>query len=85
MVTIKILAPKLHNFSSVGVLSITLEVPDLENVHIELSSWLWLMDRTLRKKVYRVFRDMLSGLGNARNLTFDVNSIKVTFLDIILT
>ncbi|KAL8156736.1 hypothetical protein AgCh_001730 [Apium graveolens] len=76
---IKILAPKLRNFHSVGIGSITLVVPELENVHIELHSWLRFMDWILRKKIYRVFTDMLSALGNAKSLTFDFNSIEALF------
>ncbi|KAK1402968.1 hypothetical protein POM88_002573 [Heracleum sosnowskyi] len=72
----RILAPKLRNFSSVGILSITLEVPELENVLIKLNGWFWNMDWIYRKKLYRLFTDMLSGLGNAKNLTFDLNSIE---------
>ncbi|XP_074380997.1 uncharacterized protein LOC141721784 [Apium graveolens] len=37
------------------------------------------MDWILRKKIYRVFTDMLSALGNAKSLTFDFNSIEALF------
>ncbi|KAK1403075.1 hypothetical protein POM88_002680 [Heracleum sosnowskyi] len=52
------------------------ESPELENVNIKLRGWFGNMDWIYRKKYYRLLTDMLSGLGNARNLTFDSDGIE---------
>ncbi|KAK1370520.1 hypothetical protein POM88_036612 [Heracleum sosnowskyi] len=49
----KVLAPKLCNFTCLVILSVTFEVPELENVKI-----------------------MLHGLGNVKNLTLGLDSMK---------
>ncbi|XP_074360529.1 FBD-associated F-box protein At3g52670-like [Apium graveolens] len=74
--SIKVLAPKLCNFTSFGILSITFEAPELENVNIKLHGWFGSMDWIHKKKYYRPLTNMLSGLGNAKNLTFDSDVIE---------
>ncbi|KAK1402951.1 hypothetical protein POM88_002556 [Heracleum sosnowskyi] len=52
------------------------DVPELENVNIKLRWWFLSMDWMYRKKYYKLFTDMLSGLGNAKSLTLDLDSIE---------
>ncbi|WOH10736.1 hypothetical protein DCAR_0730206 [Daucus carota subsp. sativus] len=70
-------APKLCNFTAFGILTVTVGVPELENVNISLQGWFGNMELTRRKQFYRRLTVMLSGLGNAKNLTFDLESIEV--------
>ncbi|KAL1810502.1 hypothetical protein ACET3Z_027492 [Daucus carota] len=69
-------APKLCNFTAFGILTVTVGVPELENVNISLQGWFGNMELTRRKQFYRRLTVMLSGLGNAKNLTFDLESIE---------
>ncbi|KAK1403023.1 hypothetical protein POM88_002628 [Heracleum sosnowskyi] len=73
---IKVLASKLHNFTSLGIVSVTFVVPELETANIKLCGWFGDMDCIYRKKYYRLFTDMLSALGNVKNLTFDLDGIE---------
>ncbi|KAK1402950.1 hypothetical protein POM88_002555 [Heracleum sosnowskyi] len=73
---IKVVAPKLCSFSSLGILSIMFVVPELENVTIKLHDWFGDMDWMYRKIYYWMLTEMLSAAGNAKNLTFDLDSIK---------
>lgn len=75
---IVILAPKLCNFSSVGIFSITFGVSELKNVDVKLRGSFENLDLDDRKKYFPRFTSMLSGLGNAKNLSFDMESIQVT-------
>lgn len=72
-----VMAPKLCNFSSIGIFSITFGDSRLENVNVKLQGWIQNMDLIQREKYYLQFTNMLSGLGNAENLTFDSHSIQV--------
>ncbi|KAL1810504.1 hypothetical protein ACET3Z_027494 [Daucus carota] len=69
-------APKLCNFTAFGIFTVTVGVPELENVNISLQGWFGNMQLTRRKQFYRRLTVMLSGLGNAKNLTFDLESIE---------
>ncbi|KAL8090776.1 hypothetical protein AgCh_040009 [Apium graveolens] len=73
---IEVLAPKLCNFSCVGILSVRFEVPELETVTIKSCPWSGKLDWIYRKKLSYLLTDMLSGLGNAKNLSFDLSSIE---------
>ncbi|KAK1403024.1 hypothetical protein POM88_002629 [Heracleum sosnowskyi] len=73
---IKVLAPKLRNFTSLGIVSVTFVVPEVETANIKLCGWFGDMDCIYRKKYYRLFTDMLSALGNVKNLTFDLDGIE---------
>lgn len=74
---IVVLAPKLCNFSSVGIFSITFGVSELKNVDVKLHGSFENLDFNDRKKYFPRFTSMLSGLGNAKNLSFDMESIQV--------
>ncbi|KAL1803205.1 hypothetical protein ACET3Z_031852 [Daucus carota] len=70
-------APKLCNFTAFGIFATTIGVPELENVNISLQGWFPNMELKCRKRrYYRRLTNMLSGLGNAKNLTFDLESIE---------
>lgn len=73
-----VMAPKLCNFSSIGIFLITFGASRLENVNVKLQGWIQNMDLIQRENYYLQFTNLLSGLGNAENLTFDSYSIKVT-------
>ncbi|KAK1403022.1 F-box domain-containing protein [Heracleum sosnowskyi] len=75
---INLSTPKLLNFTSVGVFSISLEAPELENVSVKLQGWFVNIEWIYRKHYYRRFWNMLSQLANAKNLTFDLESIENT-------
>ncbi|XP_063940624.1 F-box/LRR-repeat protein At3g26922-like isoform X2 [Daucus carota subsp. sativus] len=75
-VWIELSAPKLYNFRSVGIFSLWLEAPVLENANMKLQGWFGNLEWIYRKQYYRRFQDMLSQLGNAKNLTFDLESIE---------
>ncbi|XP_074380501.1 FBD-associated F-box protein At5g38590-like isoform X1 [Apium graveolens] len=69
-------APLLCNFSSLGIFSIKVEAPELENVNIKLKDWFSYGGHLNKKKYYQGFTCMLSGLGTAKNISFDLESIK---------
>lgn len=72
-----VLAPKLFNFTSFGIFTTTFAVPELENVNIRIRGW--LQDTQIsEKKLYHRIINMLAGLGNVKNLTFNIESIEVT-------
>ncbi|KAL1804252.1 hypothetical protein DCAR_0935908 [Daucus carota subsp. sativus] len=75
-VSFQISAPKLYNFRSVGIFSMRLEAPVLENANMKLQGWFGNLEWIYRKRYYLRFQDMLSQLGNAKNLTFDLESIE---------
>ncbi|XP_074326151.1 uncharacterized protein LOC141664157 [Apium graveolens] len=68
-------APLLCNFSSSGLFSIKFEVQELENVDIKLKDWFSYVGCEYME-YYQRFTCMLSGLGAANNLSFDLESIK---------
>lgn len=82
---ITVLAPKIRNFTSVGIFSITFGVTKLENVNIRIrgSTALDVMPKNLKKYFGHVVY-MFPGLGNARILTLDLETIEVSLLLIIL-
>ncbi|XP_074380463.1 uncharacterized protein LOC141721434 [Apium graveolens] len=69
-------APKLCNFSSFGIFLIKVEAPELEDVNIKLKGWPRYVSREKMKRYYQQFTRMLSGLGTAKNLSFDLESIE---------
>ncbi|KAK1402980.1 hypothetical protein POM88_002585 [Heracleum sosnowskyi] len=69
-------APQLRNFSSFGIFAIKFGVPELENVNIKLKDWFNYAGPLDTKKYYQRFTCMLSGLGTAKNLSFDLESIE---------
>ncbi|KAL8149504.1 hypothetical protein AgCh_006494 [Apium graveolens] len=52
------------------------EAPELEDVNIKLKGWLGYVPREKMKRYYQQFTCMLSGLGTAKNLSFDLESIE---------
>ncbi|KAK1402953.1 hypothetical protein POM88_002558 [Heracleum sosnowskyi] len=73
---IVVLAPRIFNFTSFGIFTTTFGVPELENVNIRLQGWVQGTEEDSEKKLYHRLTNMLAGLGNAKNLTFDVESIE---------
>ncbi|KAK1403073.1 hypothetical protein POM88_002678 [Heracleum sosnowskyi] len=73
---IVVLAPKLCNFTSFGIFTATLEVPELENVNIRVHGWFQSIKCNNMKLYYPWLTSMLLGLGNAKNLTFDLESFE---------
>lgn len=78
---IMILSPKICNFTSVGIFSITFGLSQLENVYVKL----WERTRckalgpsTKLKQYYRRFLSMFLAFGSAKILRFDLETIKVT-------
>ncbi|XP_074332203.1 uncharacterized protein LOC141669480 isoform X2 [Apium graveolens] len=69
-------APRLRSFSSLGIFSIKLEVTELENVNMKLEGWFNYVGPVDTKKYYQRFTCMFSGLGTAKNLSFDLESIE---------
>ncbi|KAK1402921.1 hypothetical protein POM88_002526 [Heracleum sosnowskyi] len=75
--SILVLVPKICNVSCVGIFTLVLGVLELENVNIKLQGWIKIyMEQAHKRILYRRFIYMLPGVGNAKNLTFDVESIK---------
>ncbi|KAL8088360.1 hypothetical protein AgCh_038216 [Apium graveolens] len=69
-------APKLCNFTSFGIFAAAIGVPELENVNIRLNGWFQGLKLAARKQYHQRLTYMLSGLGNAKNLTFDSEIIE---------
>ncbi|XP_017215658.1 uncharacterized protein LOC108193489 [Daucus carota subsp. sativus] len=71
-------APKLKNFTSVGIFTVKFDVPELDNVYMKLRGW--IDDQSFSpnqlKEYYRPFRQMLLGLGGAKILHFELETIK---------
>lgn len=74
-------APKLRNFTSVGIFTVKFEASDLENVNIKLRGWIDDQDYSPNqlKEYHRRFTQMLPGLGGAKILYLEMETIKVTF------
>ncbi|KAK1387095.1 hypothetical protein POM88_015273 [Heracleum sosnowskyi] len=72
---IVVLAPKLRSFT--GVFSITFGAPELENVHLKLQGWFQNMSSECRGTNSLRFAHMLLGLGNAKNISFDLDNIEI--------
>lgn len=68
-----VLAPKLSNFSSCGIFPITFGVSKLKKVDIKFPE----LCNKYPRKCYPRLTSMLLGLGDARILTFDSESIEV--------
>ncbi|XP_074373075.1 uncharacterized protein LOC141713516 isoform X1 [Apium graveolens] len=71
-------APKLRNFTSVGIFTVNFEVSDLENVKIKLRGWIDEQDFSPNqlKQYHRRFSQMLPGLGGAKILNLEMETIK---------
>ncbi|XP_074347836.1 uncharacterized protein LOC141686684 isoform X3 [Apium graveolens] len=76
---IVVLAPKLRSFTSVGVFSITFEAPELENVYMKLQGRFQNLSFEDRETSNLRFAHMLLGLGNAKNISFDLDSMEALF------
>lgn len=72
--SIVVLAPKLCSFASSGIFSITFGVIELQHANIKLQGWF----KQDRERYYLRFTNMLLGVGNAKNISFDLDSIEVT-------
>ncbi|KAK1402969.1 hypothetical protein POM88_002574 [Heracleum sosnowskyi] len=75
-VNIVVSAPKLCNFTFFGIFIVTILVPEPENINIRLQGWFQDSKLKYRKKYYQRLTNMLPGLGNAKTLTFDLESIE---------
>ncbi|XP_074347889.1 uncharacterized protein LOC141686739 isoform X1 [Apium graveolens] len=71
-------APKLRNFTSVGIFTVKFEVSDLENVNIKLRGWIDDQDFSPNqlKEYHGRFIKMLPGLGGAKILNLELETIK---------
>ncbi|XP_074332222.1 uncharacterized protein LOC141704505 isoform X2 [Apium graveolens] len=74
--SIMVSAPKLCNFTSFGIFAAAIGVPELENVNIRLNGWFQGLKLADREQYHQRLTYMLSGLGNAKNLTFDSEIIE---------
>ncbi|KAL1822751.1 hypothetical protein ACET3Z_009529 [Daucus carota] len=74
--TIVVSAPKLCNFTSFGVITAMVGVPELETVNVRLQGVFNKIGWTSKKRARLRLINMLPGLANAKNLTFDLDSIK---------
>ncbi|XP_074363860.1 putative F-box/LRR-repeat protein At3g59160 [Apium graveolens] len=74
--SIVVSAPKLCNFTSFGIFAAAIGVPELENVNIRLNGWFQGLILADREQYHQWLTYMLSGLGNAKNLTFDSEIIE---------
>lgn len=75
---ITVLAPKVRNFSCVGLVPITFGVCELENVNIKLRDNIIAEPKKMRKDFRRI-AGMFWGVHCARILTLDSKTIEVTF------
>ncbi|KAK1377068.1 hypothetical protein POM88_033261 [Heracleum sosnowskyi] len=71
-----VLAPKLHNFPSVGFFPITFGVSQLKNVNIKLRGSIPLAPSQKWKKYYRQVTHLFQGLGSARILILDLETVE---------
>ncbi|XP_074346073.1 uncharacterized protein LOC141684836 isoform X2 [Apium graveolens] len=78
---IVVMAPKLSNFTSIGIFSITFGISKLETVCIKMQKWhkpeIW---REMLKEDYQGFAYMLPRLGSAKILRLDSEAIKALSL-----
>uniref|UniRef100_A0A175YG98 F-box domain-containing protein n=1 Tax=Daucus carota subsp. sativus TaxID=79200 RepID=A0A175YG98_DAUCS len=70
-----VFAPKICNFTSYGIFATTFGVPELETVNIRLQGWFQGLQSS-KEEIYHRLTNMFPGLGNAKTLTFDLESIK---------
>ena len=79
---IMVLSPKLSNFTSVGFFPITFGASNLDNVYLKLRGWLNYTNSSRNKlKVYfRRITHMLSGLGSAKILHLELETIRALSL-----
>ncbi|KAL1832212.1 hypothetical protein ACET3Z_001863 [Daucus carota] len=76
---IVVMAPNLRSFSSVGIFPVMCGVSRLENVNIKLRGW--FKDKSkfpleYLKQYYHQFIFMFLGLGNAKILTLDLDTVE---------
>ena len=78
---IVVLAPKLRYFTSVGIFTVKFEVPELGYVNIKLRGWIDDQEFSPNKlrQYHREFKQMLPGLGGAKILNLELETMKVTF------
>ena len=79
--SIMVFCPKIQNFSSVGIFTITFGASMLENVYVKLREGIRrkvVATSTKWKQYYRRFLFMLPGFGSAKILSLDLETIKVT-------
>ncbi|KAK1349221.1 hypothetical protein POM88_054827 [Heracleum sosnowskyi] len=69
-------AKVVGHFTCAGVFLITFGSPESENVHIKLQGWFQTMSSECRGTNSLLFAHMLLGLGNAKNISFDLDSIE---------
>nr|XP_017234783.1 PREDICTED: FBD-associated F-box protein At5g38590-like isoform X2 [Daucus carota subsp. sativus] len=69
-------APQLCNFSSFGIFLITFKAAEVENIDVKLKDWLKYVGPGDMQIYRQWFTCMLSGLGAAKNLSFDLESIQ---------
>lgn len=72
---ITVLAPKIRNFSCVGLIPITFGVCELENVNIKLQDKITAEPKKMRKNFRRI-AGMFQGVRCARILTLDSKTIE---------
>ncbi|KAL6499421.1 hypothetical protein OROHE_026084 [Orobanche hederae] len=75
---IVVLAPKLMNFTSIGIFPITFEDSKLENVYLKIRGWINRenIPRKRLKLYYQQFIFMLPGLGSAKILNLQLETIE---------
>ncbi|KAL6555939.1 hypothetical protein OROGR_005227 [Orobanche gracilis] len=75
---IVVLAPKLMNFTSVGIFPITFEDSKLENVYLKIRGWINRenIPRKRLKLYYQQFIFMLPGLGSAKILNLQLETVE---------
>ncbi|XP_063936142.1 putative FBD-associated F-box protein At5g53640 [Daucus carota subsp. sativus] len=82
---IVVAAPKIRNFTSVGIFTITFGASKLDTVNIKLKDWInsgsykWLHQKEL-KQDYQRFKFMLPGLATAKILKLDLETIEALSL-----
>ncbi|XP_017238197.1 putative F-box/FBD/LRR-repeat protein At4g03220 [Daucus carota subsp. sativus] len=74
--TVLVSAPKLCNFTSFGIFTAMVRVPELETVNVKLQGLFDNIGWVNKKQAYLRLINMLPGLANAKNLIFDLDSIK---------
>ncbi|KAK1379530.1 hypothetical protein POM88_026274 [Heracleum sosnowskyi] len=75
---IVVVAPKLTNFTSVGIFPITFGDSKLDNVYVKLRGWIDGTDFTKKtfREYYQRFLIMLPGLGSAKILNLQLETIE---------
>ncbi|XP_074358422.1 uncharacterized protein LOC141697778 [Apium graveolens] len=75
---IVVMTPKLHSLYCVGILPVTLNVEELENVNVKLLDTNGFMNAPMYSKLnyYHRMLIMFAGLGRSKNLTLDSFTIE---------